>query len=242
MKFRRFLVVGIIFIGIAVTAYAVYANYGKDRGSESFIMAFGDSLTYGQGDRKEQGYVGKLERELNKKYPERKFIVENHGVKGRESAGVLKELAIPSTAVKLKKADYFILYIGTNDLINSNGGNLKKIDKARIEKGKERYFRNVKMILDILRKSNSEAPILVIGLYNPFPEGGDKIEPLFDEWNKATIELLKSERNVTYIPTNDLFKGKEKKQYFSDALHLNKNGYELLEERILQEYSFGNNK
>lgn len=242
MRFRPYFTIGIIFIGIIITTFAVYANYGKDSSRETFIMAFGDSLTYGKGDREEQGYVGKLERELNKKYPERKFIVENHGVKGRESGGILKELAIPGTTVKMKKADYFILFIGTNDLINSNGGNLENIDEERIQKGKKRYLRNVKLILDIFRKSNPDAPILVLGIYNPYPEGGGQIEPLFDEWNAATIKILKSEQNVTYVPTNDLFKGKEKEQYFSDSLHLNKKGYELLEERILQETSFGKNK
>ncbi|RHW38061.1 hypothetical protein D1B31_14875 [Neobacillus notoginsengisoli] len=241
MNFTRFFTLFLIFISIAAASYAVYP-YTKEDKDETLIMAFGDSLTYGQGDRGEEGYVGKLERELNRLYPKQEFVIENYGVKGRKSAGVLKELASPRTAMKLNQADYFILFIGTNDLIQSNGGNLKELHAQKLEDGKQRYLRNVKMILDILRKSNEDAPIIVLGLYNPFPEGGDKIEPLFDEWNKSTISLVKSKQNITYIPTNDLFKGKEKEDYFSDSLHLNERGYELLEERILQEYSFGKKK
>ncbi|WP_059170328.1 GDSL-type esterase/lipase family protein [Bacillus sp. FJAT-27445] len=230
------LIIGLILLVVCALSYIVYSGNGSAMKDKTVIMAFGDSLTYGQGDREEQGYVGKLQNELNEKYPGKNFTIENYGVRNRESGGVLLELAKPATAARLKNADTFILFIGTNDLINGNGGNLKKIHPERIAEAKEDYLQNLEKILAILRETNKDAPILVLGLYNPYPEGGQRIEPLFDEWNASTIRLVKQVRGVKYVPTNDLFKGKDKQQYFSDSIHLNKKGYTHLEKRILEEY------
>ncbi|RDU38803.1 hypothetical protein DRW41_04385 [Neobacillus piezotolerans] len=239
---RNLIFASAILFAAAAIAYVFYSYYGEAAKGRTIIMAFGDSLTYGQGDRKEQGYVGKLQKELNNRFPGKNFLIENYGVKKRESGDVIMELGKPGTAASLKNADCFILFIGTNDLINSNGGNLKNIHPNKIAEAKENYLRNLGIILNTFKAANEDAPILVLGLYNPYPEGGQRFEPLFDEWNDSTIGLVKKDRGLTYVPTNDLFKGKDKQKYFSDSLHLNKNGYRLLEKRILEKYPQPGNK
>lgn len=233
---RKAIFIAAILLAAAAISYGYYTFKGEATKGKTVIMAFGDSLTYGQGDREEQGYVGKLQRELNNKYPGKNFSIENYGVKKHESGDVILELGKPGTAARLKNADSFILFIGTNDLINSNGGNLKNIHPEKTAEAKRKYMRNLRIILNTMKSANEKAPILVLGLYNPYPEGGQRFEPLFDEWNASTIRLVKKEKGVTYVPTNDLFKGKDKQKYFSDSLHLNKNGYKLLEKRILEKY------
>ncbi|ALC90820.1 hypothetical protein AM500_14245 [Bacillus sp. FJAT-18017] len=242
MKWTKGIIIIAVLAAAGLAAYISFADNGDAGKGETVIMAFGDSLTYGQGDRDEQGYVEKLEKELNNRYPGETFKIENYGVKGRESGGVLTEIANPKTAANLKNADYFILFIGTNDLINSNGGNLNQLHPDKIQEGHKTYMRNLEMIIDILKKANKDAPMLVLGLYNPYPEGGDQIEQIIDEWNKATIKLVNTKDEVAYVPTNDLFKGQEKEAYFSDELHLNEKGYKLLEQRILEEYQFDKHK
>ncbi|WP_369425917.1 SGNH/GDSL hydrolase family protein [Cytobacillus pseudoceanisediminis] len=46
------------------------------------------------------------------------------------------------------------------------------------------------------------------------------------------------DKNITYISTNELFKGKNKKQYFADSLHPNGKGYEMIADRIMEGFSF----
>ncbi|MFF2286831.1 SGNH/GDSL hydrolase family protein [Peribacillus butanolivorans] len=63
-------------------------------------MAFGDSLTYGKGDKDGEGYVEGLEDELNNPDTEKKVRFWNYGIKGD---GVIEE-------------DKRMIFIPTNDL------------------------------------------------------------------------------------------------------------------------------
>lgn len=217
--------------------YNMFLDKKVKADKETVIMAFGDSLTYGKGDREEEGYIGILERNLNQKYHDRTFVVKNYGVPGRKSSGVLNELTNIQTTEKLNEASHFIVFIGTNDLIKSNGGDYTPLNHDNILEGLKEYKRNMKSILKVLRTTNKNAPIVVVGIYNPYPDG-EKIESYIHEWNESTQEIVKSQKNTVFVQTNDLFKEKNKKTYFSDSLHLDEDGYELLANRIMEEHSF----
>jgi lysophospholipase L1-like esterase len=219
-----------------LAAFSLYENTSEKSYGDKKVVAFGDSLTYGFGDEKGAGYIDTLEAKLNNE-KKVEFNFSNEAIYGLESSGILKQLSDITVSSKLEDADYFILFIGTNDLINSNGGDLENLKQDKIEKGKEIYQQNLEAIIDILKRNNKDSPILVLGLYNPYPDSG-QIERILDEWNKGIIKTIRDEKKITYIPTNDLFKGKNKKDYFSDSLHLNDNGYDLIADRILQEYNF----
>jgi lysophospholipase L1-like esterase len=234
-KKTAFILFIIILISI-LAAFSIYDNSSEKKQGDKQVVAFGDSLTYGFGDEKGSGYIDTLDKKLNEQNKE-DFDFTNEAIYGLESSGILTQLSDIRVSSKLDEADYFILFIGTNDLINSNGGNLKNLKTGEIEKGQEIYVQNLKAIIDILKKNNEEAPILVLGLYNPYPDSG-KIETIIDGWNKEIINVIDDEKRITYIPTNDLFKGKDKKGYFSDSLHLNDKGYKLVAERILEKYNF----
>ncbi|WP_210367712.1 GDSL-type esterase/lipase family protein [Bacillus sp. REN3] len=236
MKIKTAWIIFIIALIATLTAFSIYDGKTEKEGEDKLVVAFGDSLTYGYGDEKGRGYIDTLEKKLNIQNRE-DYHFTNEAIYGLESSGILDQLADIRISSKLDEADYFLLFIGTNDLINSNGGNLANIDPESIEKGQEVYLQNLEAILDNLEESSSGAPILLLGLYNPYPDS-NRIEAIIDEWNKEIIRLAKEDKKITYIPTNDLFKGKGKKEYFSDSLHLNSKGYNLVANRILERYPF----
>ncbi|WP_187445057.1 hypothetical protein [Rossellomorea vietnamensis] len=47
-----------------------------------------------------------------------------------------------------------IVFIGTNDLINSNGGEMDNLQEEKIRDGKEDYQQNLTSILDTLRRKS----------------------------------------------------------------------------------------
>lgn len=235
MKTNRILITLVVVIAL-LAAVSIYGKTQEKDKDEKLVIAFGDSLTYGYGDEKGSGYIDTLKVKLNNQNKE-EFNFDNEAIYGLESSGILTQLSDVGIRGELDEADYFILFIGTNDLINSNGGNLKNLKHEEIAKGKEDYMKNLNAIISILTEQNEQAPILLLGLYNPYPDS-KAIETVIDDWNNAIIKMIKDEKRIVYIPTNDLFKGKNKKQYFSDSLHLNDKGYKLVSDRILEKYQF----
>ncbi|RIW38812.1 hypothetical protein D3H55_00175 [Bacillus salacetis] len=219
-------------LGIFITTVILgWANYES---KEHTIAAFGDSLTYGYGDKGEEGYVDDVETVLNDKYESGPVDILNYGIVGQESKGVLQQLKDPEVREEAAEADSIIVFIGTNDLINSNGGDLNPLHEKKIKEGKDEYQRNLKSILKILRDENDKVPIHLIGLYNPYPENLE-IEGYIDQWNKLNIEMSDKFAGINYIPLNGVFKDKSKRKYFSDSLHPNEAGYKLISRRILKD-------
>ncbi|WP_071459231.1 GDSL-type esterase/lipase family protein [Bacillus massilinigeriensis] len=237
MNKRLLGLISIVFIIIIVAGFAMYEGKKSEDTKEKQIVAFGDSLTYGSGDEKGSGYLGSLKTMLNERKQNVHYKITNHAVYGLESSGVLKQLSDIRVTAELGAADYIILFIGTNDLLNSNGGGLKSINEEKIAYGKEVFVDNLAGILKILQSENEEAPILLVGLYNPYPhkESYDKI---FKNWNKEIVSVAKSNSRIKYIETNNLFERGNKKQYFSDSLHLNDKGYDKIAERLLEKGKF----
>jgi lysophospholipase L1-like esterase len=235
MKKNKILI-SLIAIAVLLAVVSIYGNTQEKDEEDRLVIAFGDSLTYGYGDEKGSGYIDTLKTRLNSHNKE-KYNFDNEAIYGLESSGILTQLSNVEERVKLDEADYFILFIGTNDLINSNGGNLNNLKQEEIAKGKEAYLKNLRAIIKILTNQNEQAPILLLGLYNPYPDS-KAIEIVIDEWNNDINKIVKDEKRIVYIPTNDLFKGKNKKQYFSDSLHLNDKGYKLVADRIIEKYPF----
>ncbi|WP_431800945.1 GDSL-type esterase/lipase family protein [Halobacillus andaensis] len=226
-------------LGLVVAAgvWVVNWNQIKNNSAEETekMVALGDSLTYGIGDQSGHGFVEDLEQ-LLKDNKDASVQVENYGIPDQQTDGLLKQVKQTNIKSDLNHADYFILFIGTNDLIESNGGDLTSINEEKIESGKKDYENNLSEILNIIRNENKDAPILFLGLYNPYPDS-QEIEEEVTDWNQKSQSIVDNYRRIKFISTNDLFKEKSE-EYFSDALHPNKKGYDLITEKIVKEYDF----
>lgn len=204
------------------------------KNSEVF-MALGDSLTYGVGDKSGAGYVGDLQKLLEENH-KGKITVDNYGIPGQQSDGLLHQLGKPGVLENLEKADYITVFIGMNDLVKSNGMTLDKIHDEKVKRSKVDYERNLSKIFNIIRKKNPDAPVLFLGLYNPKPSSAE-VEQVIQDWNDTSRQITSKYSHVKFISTNDLFEVKSTK-YFSDALHPNKIGYQLITKEIVKEYDF----
>ncbi|MFJ7752206.1 GDSL-type esterase/lipase family protein [Peribacillus muralis] len=222
---------------VLVICFVAFEFQAAESDKMQRVMAFGDSLTYGKGDKHGEGYVEGLKDELNNPETEQKVSFWNYGIKGQETDGVIKQLDDYRIHTKLDKADTFIVYIGTNDFINSNGGDLKKINDRKINEGKQEYIRHLKQITSTLLKGNDQADILVVGLYNPISDNR-KIEKHIQDYNQSIKKVVQNDKRMVFIPTDDLFKKKKKAEYFSDMIHPNEKGYKLITNRILASYDF----
>ena len=227
----------VILIIISIISLIANEFQAKEHADDELVMAFGDSLTYGKGDRNGEGYIEGLEENLNDPKSGETVRFWNYGIPGQETDGVLKQLDQPEIKTKLEKANTFIVYIGTNDLINSNGGKLDHVDSHKIRKEKKEYLAHLQRILSILMDENQKADILVIGLYNP-EKSKPELEKLVEEYNQSVRKILSKNDRLIFIPTNDLFNHKKKEEYFSDGLHPNEKGYQLITNRILEQYDF----
>ncbi len=223
------LIIGLIYVG-----YTFFLDEKIKADQEHAILALGDSLTYGVGDRQEEGYVGQLENILESKSSTTDYTINNYGIPGQESDGVIKQLANPTISEKVNEAEYIILFIGTNDLRTSLGGDFQTINQTVIKREKHDYLNNIDGILKNIRMLDKDVPFIVVGLYNPYPDD-EQLNEILDDWNDDLKDTVSKYSSITFVPTDDLFQDKSKQDYFSDSLHLNHKGYHLIAKRISEE-------
>jgi lysophospholipase L1-like esterase len=223
----------ILLIGSAV---AIQAEKTVSHDGEKEIVAIGDSLTYGYGDKRGEGYTGRLEEKLDKTYDEN-FEVENFGVYGQDTLNVKRQLNTPAVLKEVQEADTIIIFIGTNDLLHANGGDLAPLHREKLQQAEDIYRGNLEEIVRWTERNNPESPILLLGLYNPYP-GNEQIGSIIEGWNEKVKAEAASHPHVSWVPTDDLFKGKKKQLYFYDSLHPNARGYDLIADRVAQEYAW----
>ncbi|MBL0388295.1 hypothetical protein JJB07_16950 [Tumebacillus sp. ITR2] len=204
------------------------------------IVALGDSLTKGVGDKNGKGYVGYLKDKLDQQG--RSVSVQNLGVSGLESPELLKTVQSAGTKSILKDAKLILISIGGNDMTHSVGDISQILTSASIDETKfltaqERYTKNLDGILKSVRTSNPDAPILVVGTYNPFEgivEDTAKMNALLDGWNANAITVVQKYPNAKVVPTFDIFEWNTDRLLAGDHFHPNENGYEKMAERLLQ--------
>ncbi|WP_074733278.1 SGNH/GDSL hydrolase family protein [Halobacillus karajensis] len=186
----------IVFI-ISVTPMQAHAF------NEKRLVAIGDSIPYGYNLTKENKNPPK------ESFPyligmEKDMEVTNLSIPGLTSAQLL--MAVRSNKIfreSLKEADYVIVYIGGNDLLNvvkKNGG----LDGLKMEEAapviRDLIYNVYSTILEI--DELTDGKILVYNIYNPYPAAGDKLStPLayINQQYASLIQLLKHFASVTLI-------------------------------------------
>lgn len=203
---------------------------------EQKIVAIGDSLTEGVGDKTENGgYVGILnntfeDNNLN-------ITVENFGKKGNRSDQLLKRLEKEEIASAIKEADMVLITIGANDIMNVLKSNFMNVTMEPFQEERVKYIERLKAIFNKINELNPDTQIYLVGFYNPFERHFGEIKELgmiIDNWNDAGKSLAEEYDNVRFIPTKDLFSNSNVDLLAEDEFHPNTSGYKLMAQRVLE--------
>ncbi|MTD38874.1 lipase [Erwinia sp. CPCC 100877] len=195
--------------------FGIHTNQAAKNNNKEVIhyTAIGDSLTEGVGDLTNAGgFVPIVANDLQKKYQLNGVQTDNFGKNGDRSDQILKRIKKKKNIQKgLASADIITLTVGGNDLMKVIKGDVFKLTEDSFKKPLKNYQKEVSKLLAEIRKYNTDAPIYVLGIYNPFylnfPEITE-MQEVVTNWNKGTEEIVKAEKNAYFIPVNDLlYKG-----------------------------------
>ncbi|WP_042144027.1 SGNH/GDSL hydrolase family protein [Paucisalibacillus sp. EB02] len=203
-------------------------------GSNTQIVAIGDSLTQGVGDSTRQGgYVGILDKNIN--HGKRVATFENLGKRGNQTTHLLKRLKEPAIKRSLKNTDIVLITIGANDIMQVAKENFTEMTYDIFAEERVYYEDRLQTIFSSIIALNPDASIYLIGFYNPFQQYFEHIKELdmiVDDWNNTSKQVAE-EYGATFIPTKDIFMNEETNLFADDHFHPNEQGYQLMAERIL---------
>jgi len=154
-------------------ATAQPAKPAVDRTGWPVIVAFGDSLTYGQGVSPERNYPSLLQEELDRLGL--KYRVVNAGISGDTSAGGAARI----DSILRHKPELVILELGANDGLQG-----KPLDKMR---------ENLQQIIEHLQ--NEKIKVVLVGMQIP-PNYGPEYTAQF----RDTFTELASRYKLPLIP------------------------------------------
>lgn len=200
-------------------------------------VALGDSLTEGVGDElNQQGYVGRLSDQMlgweGVKYVE----VENTAKKGRRSDQLVAQLESGKIDEQLKKADFISLTMGGNDLMKIVRRDLMNLNKEAFDSERIEFQKRYGKIMELIRKKNKSAPIILISVYNPlsiFTKEKSDLNTILYEWNTDIQDFAEADKNACFVNVEDLFDSNENMVYHTDFFHPNARGYDEMTDRII---------
>jgi len=197
------------------------------------VVALGDSLTRGTGDVSGKGYVGLVTSQLKDDLNSQEMIVSNLGINGLTSSHLLQQIGQQNIGRQIGRADIILMTIGGNDLFQQ-GQTLFDMDLTKVEQLKTQYLANLEQIFTKIRRYNPEAPLFILGLYNPFIEldDSDVTNSVIRDWNYATETLAGQFNEIVFVPTFDLFQLSVNNYLYSDHFHPNQEGYRLISDRL----------
>lgn len=202
-----------------------------EKGNSVSLLIIGDSIARGTGDETGKGFSFYLPDDLKNKTP-KEIVVNNIGIDGLQTNGLLELLQGEKVKPVIAVADLLLISIGGNDLRQIR--RLKAMAKEDgFQKTFDSYVTGLTSIFKTIRKTNTDALIIFIGLYYPSVQdiSPDDINLLL-AWNEGTQKIIEQDERAIFIPTYDLFKLNAAKYIALDALHPNTAGYQAIADRI----------
>lgn len=225
--------------------------------------AIGDSLTEGVGDSTSSGgFVPLVANDLKEEYKLNGVQTDNFGKNGDRSDQILKRIKKDEEVQKgLSSADIITLTVGGNDLMKVISGDIFNLTVDSFDKPLKSYQKQVEKLLNEIRKYNENAPVYVLGIYNPFylyfPDITE-MQEIVDHWNDGTKQMVAEQKNMYFVPINELlYKGKDSEVgivgdekttatsgtqesvnnvlYEEDRFHPNNLGYQLMASAVRDE-------
>jgi lysophospholipase L1-like esterase len=198
------------------------------------IVALGDSLTEGVGDStKSGGYLAYLERKLLAHKAIKNVNITNLGKRGLRISQLDK--VINKNKDVLQQADMITITIGGNDMMKVVRSHFFDLSYSLFEKEQKKFAVKLEKLLETLRSINEDAPIILLGLYNPFGtvQAIPEIEQVIQLWNEGSKEIMDQYENTVFVEVDDLFANRDDVLY-SDQFHPNDVGYQLMAERVYE--------
>lgn len=219
----------------AINPYTVPPNFVPQA---VILTALGDSLSQGIGDTEDLGgYTGRIAAEIRTWQGIRGVAVENTAKRGRRSDQLLAMFQQGELTGPVAEADYLALTIGGNDVMRIVKRDLFSLNMGAFEDELILYENRFDTIFKAIRDINPNAPMIVMGIYNPFSLITDDVEE-FDQiiasYNEAMQKRAEQDPQACFVPVSDLFVGNKNLVYHSDFFHPNSKGYDLMAERILE--------
>ncbi|WP_010283859.1 GDSL-type esterase/lipase family protein [Bacillus timonensis] len=202
------------------------------------IASIGDSLTKGVGDETKQGgYTTLLEEKLLDEKDVKSVTLKNFGVKGHKTTDLLNRLQNEEVQEGIADADIIIITIGGNDIMKIVKENLFDLSLNVFQKEQAKYEVRLQKVLENIRSYNSEAEIVLVGLYNPFGwfiDLSTEINTIVDDWNEGSQRILSKFDHTKFVVVDDVFSQSSDNLLAEDEFHPNSKGYELMSERIFE--------
>jgi lysophospholipase L1-like esterase len=220
-----------------------YLDYFKDSPKSSFNhLVLGDSVAQGRGSEN-GGFAQKVNSNLQS-ITSKRFLLENQGVSGSTSQGLLNQLQIPAVQQSVQKADIISINIGGNDLVQiaKEDGPLKAIQSYDEVKGD--YEKNLEEIFDTIREHNPDGIIVLNELYNVVKSEQNyypATEKLLNDWNLIAYKTALSHKPALVVPVSDALQTEDMDKWLYDSIHPNDEGYARIAEKTIttfQNHSF----
>lgn len=189
-------------------------------GDETFLVALGDSLTYGWMVGK--GYLDFFGEMLRKKYPQSRFSLINRGIPGDTAEGGLYR--IESDVLDLRP-DCVLVQFALNDAFSGYSP--------------EDYRHNIEAIIARVRRGSSAEVVLVTSVYL----GMDRYNDVIEEQYYGTLEDLARVRETSVARVHALWRKRveEGVDFRSlvqfDLVHPTEEGYRLMAEAVMEVFS-----
>jgi lysophospholipase L1-like esterase len=200
------------------------------------LLALGDSLTEGIGDRQGQGgYVGRLQQWLEQHKGVRTVSVINLGKRGLQ-LNQLDEV-VDQHAAQIERADLILMTIGGNDIMKVVRSHFFDLSYELFDKEQTRFAERLDHLLASIRAANPDATIVLVGLYNPFSSSLPnipEIDEVIERWNNGSKQVLKRYDRTIFVNVKDLFDNRDDVLY-NDEFHPNEIGYEQMAKRVYDE-------
>lgn len=207
-------------------------------GEELLYLALGDSLTRGIGDKeKRYGWTGRLADEMEK-WPSIAHVeLDNRGKNGRRSDQLLKLLKKGHYDEQLVEADLLSISIGGNDVMKVIKNDLFRLSTTiPLEEELDVYRERYRDIIAYIRALNPDAPLIILGFYNPFTLITDEendFNGIMDRFNAVMEAQAIEDVNACFVPVDDLFLTNDDLVYHTDYFHPNAQGYDNMTNRAI---------
>lgn len=221
------------------------------------LVAIGDSLTQGVGDRTQRGgYIPLTAQNLRRHDVVKIVETENFGKSGNTTTQITERILTEGDIqTALKEATVISVTAGGNDLIrfirqSRFQPNWEKAEESRLE-----YETNLIQLIQTIREYQKDAPIFLFGIYNPYEkqlEEIDYLQLLVSNWNQTMEKIAEEEEAVIYLPVHQLFRSsnttvsgdqaeeehiEEEHPYLfeEDYFHPNERGYGLMADLLTEQ-------